>query len=74
MEEATFEQSRLSDIRSLVRSNLPQSTLRAVEQHPRFTAILKRFGIDDAWRDELIELANDLTDVTGIHVRLDEEY
>ena len=53
---------------------LPQSIRREVEQHPRFRAILKQFDIDDAWRDELMEMTNKLTDVTGIHVRLDEAY
>jgi len=53
---------------------LPQSISREVEQHPRFQSILKQFGIDDTWRDELMDMANDLTDITGIHVQLDAAY
>ena len=31
------------------------------EQHPRYQALLKRFGIDPAWCDELLAMANDLS-------------
>ncbi len=61
-------------IRLEVGRHLPQSILGEVNQHPRFQAILKQFGIDDTWRDELMVMANDLADVTGIHVQLDEAY
>ena len=44
------------------------------DQHPRFQAMLAKRGLDDNWRDELLEMANDLTNVTGIHVQLDEAY
>lgn len=53
---------------------IPQSILREVLQHPRFKAVLKQYGIDNTWRDELMAMVNDLTDITGIHVQLDEEY
>ena len=53
---------------------LPRSILGEVNQHPRFQAILKQFGIDDTWRDELMVMANDLAEVTGIHVQLDQAY
>jgi len=49
----------------------PPSTVRQVEQDPRWHAVLKEWGVDDGFRDELLELANELTDVTGIHVQLD---
>ena len=57
-----------------LRRALPQSICEQVEGHPRFQAILKEFGVDDTWRDELIQMANDLTDVTGIYVQRDEAY
>ena len=61
-------------LRTSIRRALPQSTCEQVESHPRFQAILKEISVDDAWRDELMQMANDLTDVTGIHVQLDEAY
>ncbi len=60
--------------RSNIGEILPQSILRAVEQHPRFQALLKQFGIDDTWREELMVMANDLSAVTGIHVQPDDDY
>ena len=72
------EEIRLGVHPSVFRSNigalLPQSILREVELHPRFQAILKQFDIDDAWRDELMGIANDLSDATGIHVKRDDDY
>jgi TolB-like protein len=62
------------NLRSDLRRALPQSIYRQVERHPRFRAILEELGIDDTWRDELMGMANDITDVTGIHVQLDEAY
>ncbi|HJN51350.1 MAG: tetratricopeptide repeat protein [Pseudomonadales bacterium] len=61
-----------AQVRLQVTRPLPQSISREVEQHPRFQAILKQFGLDDTWRDELMAMANELTDVTGIHVQLDD--
>jgi TolB-like protein len=60
--------------RSNIGAMLPRSILRSVEAHPRFQAILKQFGIDDTWCDELRAMANDLRDVTGIHVQPDDDY
>lgn len=53
---------------------LPPSVALRVERHPGFQAIMQRFGVDDAWRDELIGMANELTDITGIIVRRDQDY
>jgi TolB-like protein len=57
--------------RSNLGEALPQSILREVERHPRFQAILRQLGIDDRWRGELIEMANELAAVTGIRVEPD---
>ena len=62
------------NLRIDLRRALPQSICTQVECHPRFKAILQEFGIDDVWRDEVMQMANDLTDVTGIHVQLYEAY
>jgi len=74
LEEAVNQGADPAWLRVQVSRQIPQSRMREVEQHPRFQAILKPLGIDDAWRDDLMELANDLTDLTGIHVQLDEAY
>jgi hypothetical protein len=34
----------------------------------------EKFDIDDAWRDELMGMVNDLVNVTGIYVQLDGAY
>ena len=60
--------------RSNIGAMLPRSILRSVEAHPRFQAILKQFGIDDTWCEELRVMANDLRDVTGIYVQPDDDY
>ena len=60
--------------RSNIGALLPQSILREVEQNPRFQEILRQFGIDDAWCDELMGMVNDLSAITGIHVKRDDDY
>lgn len=57
-----------------LRRVIPYSTIQEIEQNPRYRELLATAGIDNAWRAELMDLANTLTDVTGIHVQLDEEY
>ena len=52
----------------------PQSIVDEVERHPRYQALVKEKGFDDAWRNELIRMTNQLTDITGIHVQSDEAY
>lgn len=60
--------------RSNIGAMLPRSILREVEQHPRFQAILEQFGIDAAWLDELMMMASNLADITGIRVQVDDDY
>ena len=74
MEENLSRGAPAFNLRIDLRRVLPQSIYRQVERHPRFRLILEELGIDDTWRDELMQMANDLTDVTGIHVQLDEAY
>ena len=42
-----------------------------IEAHPGFRAALERMGLDDPWREELIEMVNGLEDITGIHIERD---
>ena len=74
LEAAINRGQDLSFNRAQITFVLPRSTQQEVEQHPRFRSLLLQFGIDDSWRDEVMKMANDLTDVTGIHVQLDEAY
>ena len=60
--------------RSNIDEVLPQSLSRRVEEHPRYQTILKGFGIDAAWCEELMRMANDLNAITGIRVRPDDDY
>ncbi len=48
------------------------SVVDQLEQHPVFEALLKKEGIDDAWRAELAERVNDIADITGIQVKEDD--
>jgi len=63
---------------AVFRSNLgevlPQSVMRNVERNPRYQAILRKFGIDSAWCNELMAMANDLRAITGIRVQPDDAY
>jgi len=58
--------------RSNIDEILPESSMRALESLPRYQAVLQRFGIDNVWRAELLALADELSPITGIHVRPDE--
>ncbi len=48
------------------------SVVDQLEQHPVFEALLKKEGIDDAWRAELAERLNNIADITGIQVQEDD--
>ena len=52
----------------------PPSLVHDVESNPNWQAILTEWGIDDGCADRLMGMANALTDVTGIHVQVDEAY
>jgi TolB-like protein len=64
----------ITDVHVVLRRVIPYSTIQEIEQHPRYQELLAESGIDNAWRTKLMSLANTLTDATGIHVQLDEEY
>jgi len=74
LEEEIRRGSHPAVFRSNISAMLPRSILRSVEAHPRFQEILKQFGIDDAWCEDLRVMANDLRDVTGIYVQRDDDY
>ena len=74
LEEDVSRGAHPAVFRSNIGELLPQSLLRQVDKHPRYQAILKGFGIDDTWRDELMVMANGLSGVTGIHVQADDAY
>jgi hypothetical protein len=42
--------------------------------HPRYKDALVRYGLDDAWRAELLGKVDALEPITGIHVSLDADY
>ena len=56
------------NIRVLLNSALPRDRTVEVEAHPRYQRFLEKAGIDSNWRNELVGLANDVTEITGIHV------
>jgi hypothetical protein len=59
-------------VRATTRARLSMSVVGQLEQHPVFAALLKKEGIDDAWRQELAERLNDIADITGIQVKEDD--
>jgi hypothetical protein len=52
----------------------PQSVVAEVAQHPRYQELLKERGYDESWQAQLIQMVNQLTDITGIQIQLDSEY
>lgn len=53
---------------------LTPSIIRKVTSHARYEAQLTRHGIDAAFSDEVLRRVNEIEDITGIHVALDEDY
>jgi|TARA_B100001971_G_scaffold181972_2_gene179013 hypothetical protein len=53
---------------------LTPSIIQEVVSHPRYKDALVRYGLDDAWRDELLGKVDALEPITGIHVSLDADY
>jgi len=60
-------------LRATCRAKLPQTVVQQLEQHPGFQKMLGNEGVDEAWRIELMERVNELTDITGIHINLDDD-
>lgn len=54
--------------------SLTPSIIGQVTSHSRYKALLVARGIDDNWRDALLVMVNEVQDITGIHVGLDEDY
>jgi TolB-like protein len=61
-------------LRTMALYALTPSMIREVTDHPTYKAMLANHGMDDAWRDELMERVNELEPITGIRVGLDEDY
>jgi len=57
-----------------LRRALPASVVEEIERHPRYQAVLKRLHIDAEARDQVLDLVNANSDLTGIQVSLDEAY
>jgi TolB-like protein len=60
-------------IRAELRSRFPMSLVNQLEQQPGFETLLESEGIDEAWRMELAERVNDLTDITGISINPNQD-
>ena len=59
------------NMRAMSRAKLPQALVEEIESHPKFTALMQREGIDDAWQAELAGRLNKISDLTGIVVQRD---
>jgi TolB-like protein len=57
-----------------MRRVLPTSVVVDIERHPRYKALLTRLSIGDDARQQVIDLVNTATELTGIKVWLDEAY
>jgi TolB-like protein len=60
------------NVRAMSRGKLPAELVSKIEEHPHFMELMKQQGIDNAWQTELIQRLNEISDVTGIVVRVDE--
>ena len=74
LEEAVDYGTEVTDIHVTLSRVLPFSTVQEIEKQPRYQSLLARFAIDQNWRQELLEIAGDLAQHTGIEVQMDEEY
>lgn len=74
VESASRSYIDFGNVRAMSRGKLPMSVIDSLEQHPGIQALLKKEGINDAWRTELIQRLNEIVDITGIHVRPDDHY
>ena len=43
-----------------------------LEESERYQTFLKKVGLDDAARDQVMQMVNEISHVTGIEVTLDE--
>jgi hypothetical protein len=48
--------------------------IRKVTSHPHYQELMAGQGMDEGFRQELMETANSLEEITGIHVAPDEDY
>lgn len=55
-------------VRAMSRCKLPMPLVSEVEQHPTYLAILEKEGIDEDWRQELMESLNGISDITGVTI------
>ena len=74
--KAVDEDSRtfidFGNLRAMSRAVLPVELAAKIERHPRFEELMRKAGIDDAWRAELIQRLNEISGISGIVVRGDE--
>lgn len=55
-------------LRAVTRARLPATLVSQLEQHSGFVSLLEKEGIDDAWRNKLMEQVNELAGITGIRI------
>jgi tetratricopeptide (TPR) repeat protein len=51
----------------------PPAVIRQLEESERYQSFLKKVGLDDSVRDQVMQMVNEISDVTGIVVTLDEK-
>ncbi len=61
----------LGNVRAMSRAKLPMELVEQLETHPRFTKLLEKEGISDAWRVELIRRLNKILGITAVLLRSD---
>ena len=74
VESASRSYIDFGNVRAMSRGKLPMSIVDDLEQHSGVQALLKKEGINEAWRTELIQRLNEIVDITGIHVQPDDQY
>jgi hypothetical protein len=60
-------------LRATTRARLSRPIIEQLEQHPGFKQLMEDEGIDDTWREVLMELVNGLSDITGIQIYPDND-
>lgn len=60
------------NVRAMSRAKLPTELVDKLESNKKFSELLEKEGIDDLWRSDLIRRLNEISDLTGVVVQVDD--
>jgi len=60
-------------VRAMSRGKLPMSMVDEMESRPTFQDLMIKEGIDEDWKNELMDRLNDISEITGVIVQPDKK-